>query len=62
MAIRPQREEHPEAPRNDTGGYGYQEHLDSHGILRDMDKLFYKLFDVWPTHKKKKKKKKVHYR
>lgn len=42
--------------------YGYQEHLDSHKALREMDKLFYRLFEVWPVHKKKKRKKKVHYR
>lgn len=42
--------------------YGYQEHLDSHGILRKMDKLFYSLFGAFPVHKKKGKKRKVHYR
>lgn len=41
--------------------YGYQEHLDSHKITRDMDKLFFSLFGVFPVHQKKKKKK-VHYR
>ena len=42
--------------------YGYQEHLDSHKTLREMDKLFYQLFGVYLVHKKKGKKRKVHYR
>jgi hypothetical protein len=41
---------------------GIQEHLDSHGILREMDKLFYTLFGVFPVHKKKGKKRKEHHR
>lgn len=41
--------------------YGYQSHLDAHKTLRSMDKLFYELFHIWPT-RKKKKKRKVFYR
>lgn len=41
--------------------YGYQNHLDAHKSLREMDKLFYELFHIWPTHRKKRKRK-VFYR
>lgn len=34
---------------------GYQQHLDSHDTVRGMDKLYYQLFGVWPSVKKKKK-------
>lgn len=43
--------------------YGYQYHLDSHRTLRGTDKLFFRLFNIWPSHGgKKKRKKKVFYR
>lgn len=38
--------------------YGYQEHLDAHRALREMDKYFFELYQVWPVHKKKKKRRK----
>lgn len=41
--------------------YGYQGHLDAHRSMREMDKLFYELFHIWPEHRKKKKRK-VFYR
>lgn len=37
--------------------YGYQNHLDAHHTLREMDKLFFRLFHIWPKHRKMKKRK-----
>ena len=34
---------------------GYQQHLNSHKTMREMDKLFFSLFGVWPKQKKKRK-------
>ena len=37
---------------------GYLMHLDAHDSIRELDKLFFDLFGVWPTRKSDKKKKK----
>lgn len=33
--------------------YGFQNHFNSHGVLRKMDKFYFDLFGVYPMHKKR---------